>query len=335
MRDVGIVIAHGADADAQRGPFLTQLAVHLAKRGHVVMRYFCRQKEQRRQRIFERSADTAAASPYARAVSKWVYVGHENGARIAALVGFKSARPKHGFIFLSYPLLEPAPPPPKQKAGADPPADSRGPLHRLVETVKAPELFICGELDYNCPGGELKAEGPRIAAAGVDARAVILPNLDAQFKAPGAETMAPETTTWIISLIDGFIDSVAAGAAPVADLPPLEAIVPSNRVPPRPTAPALVGEYDGEGEEMEAAPAPAAAAASLPPPAMLAAAAGGMGVALTPAQQVALAQHAHQINALQQLAMFQQMAAAQQAGLPPGAFLGAPQMPPPPPPGFQ
>lgn len=41
-------------------------------------------------------------------------------------VGAKVAgrAPLAGFAFLSYPLLDPAPPPPKQKAGATPPADS-------------------------------------------------------------------------------------------------------------------------------------------------------------------------------------------------------------------
>lgn len=43
-----------------------------------------------------------------------------------AAVGAKVAlrAPIAGFAFLSYPLLDPAPPPPKQKAGAAPPVDS-------------------------------------------------------------------------------------------------------------------------------------------------------------------------------------------------------------------
>lgn len=41
------------------------------------MRYYCKQKEQRRQRIYEKALDTAATSPFARAVSAWVLAGEE------------------------------------------------------------------------------------------------------------------------------------------------------------------------------------------------------------------------------------------------------------------
>lgn len=244
-KSVGIVLGHGTYAEAQRGQFLTNIAVHFAKHGYVVMRYYCRQKELRRQRIFERSADTAAHSPYARGVKKWVYVGHENGARIAALVGYKSPRPKHGFIFLSYPLLEPAPPPPKQKAGAEPPADSIGPLLKLAETIKAPVLFISGELDYNCPGRDLKSLGPAFKNAGLDARAAILPDMDAEFCGPNAKVVAPETQAKIVHLIETFLKAIAddSFAETTADLPVFESIVPSDRVPPRPNA-ALAEEED-------------------------------------------------------------------------------------------
>lgn len=52
--------------------------------GHVVMRYHCPLKEQRRHRIFEKCFDVAATSPYAAPVRQWVFVGYDNGARIAA-----------------------------------------------------------------------------------------------------------------------------------------------------------------------------------------------------------------------------------------------------------
>ena len=84
VKPVGIVLGHGSKADDWRGPLLEQLAVHLAQQGHVVMRYFCPLKEQRRHRIFEKAFDAAATSPYARPVRTWVLVGYDNGARIAA-----------------------------------------------------------------------------------------------------------------------------------------------------------------------------------------------------------------------------------------------------------
>ena len=260
VKSVGIVLAHGNNAELQRGPFLTALSVHLAKQGYVVMRYLCRQKEQRRQRIFERSVDTATASPYARSIRKWVYIGHENGARIAAQIGYKigAHRPRNGFIFLSYPLLEPAPPPPKQKAGADPPADSKAPLMKLIDAMKAPELYICGEMDYNCPGADLQALGPRIEEAGVDARAVILSDLDSHFKRPDEEEVGEDTIETLLKLIDMFLEAVEGDAVGKTDFPKFDEIVPSTRVPPRPAPPVVV--------VVEEAPPPVVVVEEAPPP---------------------------------------------------------------------
>lgn len=327
VKSVGVVLGHGTDADDQRGPFLSGLSMHLAKQGHVVMRFYCKQKEQRRQRIFERSADTAATSPYARAVTKWVFIGHENGARIAALVGYKNPRPKRGFIFLSYPLMDPAPPPPKQKAGAEPPADSTGPLLKLVETVKAPILFICGELDYNCPGADLKAVGPQLAAPGVDARAVILPNLDANFKAPNAAQVAPEIQSQILSFVDTFLQGIATDSFASLDFPKLDEIVPSNRVPARPvTAAPEAEEEEGEGDgddndvDMDAEPAPSGvvpASGAQQFPSAAAAFNAAQQAAMVQQQRMAVAaamgpaaQQAQQFQALQMAMLQQQMAAA-------------------------
>jgi len=317
------VIAHGVKAETQRGPLLSSLATHLAKQGYVVMRYFCKQKEQRRQRIFERSVDTVVASPYARGVKKWVFVGHENGARIATSVGYKTHRPIHGFIFLSYPLIEPAPPPPKQKAGAEPPADSIGPLLKLVETVKAPQLFICGEMDYNCPGANLKAIGPQLQAAGVETRAVIFENLDAHFRNPEKATER-ETFEKMFGLIDTFLKGIEADPAAclvhLEGLPSFDLIIPSTRVPPRPEDGA--GTEDGAEDDEEMGMSGAGGAlhgttmnnnaasnnAGMNPATMLTAAqqAGLLQqqrvAGMTPA---AAAQQAQQIQALQ-MAMFQQ-----------------------------
>jgi dienelactone hydrolase len=244
VQPVGLMIGHGNDAEDQRGQLLDTLAVHFAQRGHIVMRYYCRQKEMRRQRIYERTVDTAAFSPYAREVTKWVYCGHSNGARIATLVGYKSPRSKAGFIFLSFPLLDPAPPPPKQKAGAAPPKDSLGPMYKLLDRCKAPQLYICGELDYDCPGADLKAQEVAISAAGVDARAVIISDVDGHFKAPDAEQISEEALSTIVSLVETFLDAVKNDTVAMMDIPRFSDIVPSDRVPPRP-----VPEQEEEEEE--------------------------------------------------------------------------------------
>jgi hypothetical protein len=310
IKSVGVVIAHGVDAELQRGPFLSSLATHLAKQGYVVMRYYCKQKEQRRQRILERGVDTVVASPYARGVKKWVFIGHENGARIATLVGHKTHRRKHGFIFLSYPLMEPAPPPSKQKAGAEPPADSIGPLIKLIEIVKAPQLFICGEMDYNCPGADLKAVGPQLKAAGVDARAVIFENLDSHFKQlENATEVAPETSEKIFQLIDTFLQGVETDSMASVDLPSFDSIIPSDRVPPRPENVATADE-DGaeEDEEMEIVAAPSShgrnsnTAHTVP-----------TNAGMTPATMLAAAQHAAMLQQQQQRMAAMNPAAAQQA----------------------
>ena len=239
VRSVGIILGHGNNAEEQRGVLLEGIATYFAARGHVVMRYYCRQKEMRRQRIYERSVDTAAFSPYARSVNKWVYCGHANGARIATMVGYKSPRSKAGFVFLSYPLLEPCPPPPKQKAGAQRPKDSVGPMHKLLTVCKAPQLYICGEMDYDCPGGALKEQSKHFTEAGVDACAVIIPDVDGQFRLPNATSVSEDIVKSIAGLIEKFLDAISDDAVPLLDMPRINDIVPSDRVPARPLEPEL------------------------------------------------------------------------------------------------
>ncbi len=53
----------------------------LPSAGYVVMRYYCKQKEQRRQRIYEKALDTVATSPFARAVKTWVLAGEGASGR--------------------------------------------------------------------------------------------------------------------------------------------------------------------------------------------------------------------------------------------------------------
>lgn len=264
IQTVGLIFAHGTNADDQRGPLFNALTNHFCKKGYLVMRYYCRQKEQRRQRIFERSADTAAHSPYAKHVKKWIFVGHENGARIAALIGYKAPlRPKHAFIFLSYPLLEPAPPPPKQKAGAEPPPDSTGPLIKLFEAIQVPMLFISGENDLNCPAKALKAFGDEHAAQpGVDLRAVVLPDVDAQFMRTDCKTssrslmgaVGTKEIELIINLMEKFVHAVANDAFTELDIPRIHQLTPSNEITdgPRVVLPGSPGDGEGrctEGEQ--------------------------------------------------------------------------------------
>ena len=56
------------------------------------MRYYCKQKEQRRQRIYEKALDTVATSPFARGVKAWVLAG---GCCLSALVSASAASVCH------------------------------------------------------------------------------------------------------------------------------------------------------------------------------------------------------------------------------------------------
>lgn len=39
------------------------------------MRFYCKQKELRRQRMYEKALDACATSPFARGISRWVLAG--------------------------------------------------------------------------------------------------------------------------------------------------------------------------------------------------------------------------------------------------------------------
>ncbi|KAL4438236.1 hypothetical protein ABPG77_010597 [Micractinium sp. CCAP 211/92] len=231
---LGIMLAHGLDAEETwRGPLLERLACHFAAAGHVVARYFCPLKEQRRHRIFEKSFDVAAAAPYAAGVKRWLFVGYGNGARIAAGVGAKVAgrAPLAGFAFLSYPLLDPAPPPPKQKAGATPPADSIGPLAKLNE-FKLPAFFLCGEFDRLCPGARLK-ETLAEALPDCDCRVMVLEDLSGRFCIPGTDDLGDGTVAAIIQHVQAFAAALNSsgeeGGLTACSLPKAADLEPSTR----------------------------------------------------------------------------------------------------------
>ncbi|KAL3144907.1 hypothetical protein ABBQ32_003417 [Trebouxia sp. C0010 RCD-2024] len=112
VKELGIVLGHGSNAADWNGKFFTELAAALAAEGYLVVRCYCKQKEQRRQRMFEKALDAAATSPFARGITRWLLAGIGNGARIAAAVGTKCRGSIAGFALLSYPLEEPEPMPP-------------------------------------------------------------------------------------------------------------------------------------------------------------------------------------------------------------------------------
>ena len=68
------------------------------------MRYYCRAKELRRQRLYEKALDVCATSPFARAVQRWVLVGLDAGARTAAVTGCRARGNIAGYVLMSYPL---------------------------------------------------------------------------------------------------------------------------------------------------------------------------------------------------------------------------------------
>lgn len=81
-RTTGIVLAHDSNAAAWKGPLLTELSAVLARAGFVVMRPLCSWKEVRRQRLVEKALDTAATSPYACNVDRWILAGGGQGAAV-------------------------------------------------------------------------------------------------------------------------------------------------------------------------------------------------------------------------------------------------------------
>lgn len=197
-KEVGIILGHGERADEWKGRFMTDIAVALARSGYLVMRYYCKQKEQRRLRLFEKALDVCATSPFARHVSRWVLAGVGNGARIAASVGTRCRGVISGLVLLSYPLLEPAP-----NSKGPPAADSIGPLLKLT----SPMLFITTDRDDLAPEGELRKACARMNAK--DVRVFTLKGLDSNFKVPNSRAPpSTSTTAKVINCLLEFIDAI-------------------------------------------------------------------------------------------------------------------------------
>lgn len=139
------------------------------------MRYICHASasESRRMAVFEKTADAAATSPYARGVTRWVLGGLGSGARVAALAGSRLRSMVAGYALLSYPLKEEM-----EHSGADdsapgapppfPSFDSSGPLLGLY----APVLFLAASTDPLFSEASLAELGPRMAH--LDVRSVVL-----------------------------------------------------------------------------------------------------------------------------------------------------------------
>jgi hypothetical protein len=60
--------------------------------------------EPRRQRALEKVLDTAATSPYARAVRRWAIAGLGGGARVAAAAAARARSAVAGQVLVGYPL---------------------------------------------------------------------------------------------------------------------------------------------------------------------------------------------------------------------------------------
>lgn len=114
---LGTGIQHNGGSSAVSsavGPAVMHCTVTIAKSlsyialfvhpGYVVMRYFCKSKELRRQRLYEKALDVCATSPFARFVQRWILCGVGSGARVAAVVGSRCRGIICGYVLLSYPL---------------------------------------------------------------------------------------------------------------------------------------------------------------------------------------------------------------------------------------
>ncbi|KAG1665405.1 hypothetical protein FOA52_015815 [Chlamydomonas sp. UWO 241] len=163
VKDVGVILAHGMDADGWRCRLLTRVAEELAAAGHVVIRFHCAQKEYRRQKIFEKTLDACATSPFARMCTRWVLGGVGNGARVAAAVGARCRGTIAGLLLIGYPLTDPMP---TTKGSTMP--DSLAPLAKL----EAPLCFVMAAGTGGGDTGEKEGSG-----ACADALATALPQI--------------------------------------------------------------------------------------------------------------------------------------------------------------
>ncbi|CAD7700200.1 unnamed protein product [Ostreobium quekettii] len=210
MKDVGVALGHGMNAAEWKGKLMTDISVALAKQGYVVLRYFCKQKEQRRQRLFEKALDACATSPLARCVTRWVLAGIGNGARVAAAVGMRCRRSIAGFVFMSYPLNEPMP----SNKGAPAP-DSAGPLVKLA----APLLFITASHDKFCKVEDLKGLSEKMPSS--DMRLMVLQDHDQNFRTLSGKGPLSSAISMLCSATLEFVNAIQNNALDLCTLPQL------------------------------------------------------------------------------------------------------------------
>lgn len=236
VKEVGVVLAHDLDATDWQGRLLTEVAVQLAKQGYIVMRYSCKQKEFRRLKVFEKALDACATSPFARNVERWVLAGIGNGARIAATVGGRCRGTMAGFVFMSYPLMDPLP---AYKGPAAP--DSIAPLTRL----KAPMLFISSTNDPLCRIDDLKRLAPELES--YDVRLLHLQDVDASFKTLAGKGPMANTMKQICNAILEFVGAVHVERLDKCKLPRIKA----SQQPTGTYAALNYQQFDGSGNDYE------------------------------------------------------------------------------------
>eukprot|EP01023_Acetabularia_acetabulum_P032426 TRINITY_DN3028_c0_g1_i1.p1 TRINITY_DN3028_c0_g1~~TRINITY_DN3028_c0_g1_i1.p1 ORF type:complete len:460 (+),score=66.81 TRINITY_DN3028_c0_g1_i1:272-1651(+) len=207
-REVGIILAHGDNAEEWKGKLLCELSVTLAEAGFVVMRYYCKQKEQRRYRIFEKALDACATSPYARCVTRWILGGIGSGARVAATVGSRCRGQICGFIYLSYPLNERIP---SQKGSQS--ENSVAPLMKLHQ----PSLFVHTLFDELSPFEELKKYCKDRSS--VDVRLLIVRDADSKFKDYQGNGPKRELLIRVGDAMVKFADALNNNSLETCDLP--------------------------------------------------------------------------------------------------------------------
>ncbi|GMH32674.1 hypothetical protein BSKO_00508 [Bryopsis sp. KO-2023] len=282
-KDVGVALAHGQNAEEWKGKLMTDVAVALAREGYVVVRYYCKQKEQRRQRIFEKALDACATSPFARHVLRWVLAGVGNGARVAAAVGTRCRGTMAGFILMSYPLKDPMP---SNKGGPAP--DSRAPLKKL----ESPILFITGSRDKYCSLEDLKELEPDMPSE--DKRLIRMQDLDQNFKTLSGKGPLPAAISNLCSACLEFMYAINSSDFRPCLVPHLSKVECDPDTPwPPPASPPLGKPQLSTPPPASTLPAPPRPRVLPPPPQssnMLAV--GGRGVP-RPALPVRLPGHPH------------------------------------------
>ncbi|KAF6256926.1 hypothetical protein COO60DRAFT_1702112 [Scenedesmus sp. NREL 46B-D3] len=209
VKDVGIVLGHGNDAEEWNGPLLSEVAATLAKAGYIVVRYHSSAKELRRQRMFEKALDVCATSPYARCVQRWVLAGIGHGARLAAIVGPRARGHVCGYVFLSYPLTDAL-------------QTAKGPVlpdsSILLLRIPAPVLFVHAGSDAKAPVNQIRTVAAQMKPE-AEPRLVEVPGADSSFASGEPAALAPETVAAVAEPVLEFVSALQSGSVNSCKLP--------------------------------------------------------------------------------------------------------------------